>query len=255
MSYPEIPLTYPPAPNSVPPIFPSNISDISMRHGSWDQQISNNGVTVHFYKSLPCPNLIGIDERVHPAMCPICGDDQYIYPLPHIVLPILLHTFSGQKDYNPQSMLGPGEVYFTFPAEYNGQVIDVAPWDRFVIQGVFTRTWGQFEYDSELETFHMSEPIHQVECLVSARSGVLKIWELGTEFILENENVKFLIEPNEGEVFSIMFYTYPAYTIVSLNHDIRLAQVLDGNIKRTVRLPQSGVAKRDFLIKDTQSGA
>jgi len=249
VAYPIIPLTYPVNAKTTSPLFPKMVSDISMRHDAWDQEIVNNGVKALFYKSLPCPNLIGIEERVHPANCPFCGNDQYIYPLAPIELIVLLHTSSVINEYNPQSLLKPGEIYWTFPANYNNQVIDVAPWDRFVVQGVFCRMWTQFEFEGDI-LYKATQPIHDTEILMSVHSGILKTWIKGTEYVVEDEGIRFLTLPTSGEIFSLMFYTYPSYTVTRLTHDIRLAQVLDGDSKRTVRLPQSGIATRDFLVKE-----
>lgn len=252
MGYPKIPLTYPLASNSLPPVFPKTVIDISMRHDAWNQEIINNGVKVLLQKAMPCPNLVGIGERVHPANCPFCGKDQYVY-LPAQEVVCLLHSISDTKDFNPQSVLQMGEIYFTFPTIYNEQPIDVSPYDRFTVYGVFCRMWGQFEFDDIATIYKHTQPIYDVEALVSVHNGILKTWNKETEFIIENEGIKFLnssVTPKSGEIFSIMYYTYPSYTITRLSHDIRVAQVFDGNKKITVRLPQSGIAVRDFLVKE-----
>lgn len=253
MGYPKIPLTYPLSKASLPPIFPKTVTDISMRHNAWDQEIINNGVKVLLQKALPCPNFVGMDEKVHPANCPYCGKDQYIYLPPQEVV-CLIHSISDSKEFNIQSVLQIGEIYFTFPTIYNDQPIDISPYDRFTVYGVFCRMWGQFEFEDITKIHLLTQPVYDVESLVSVHSGVLKFWQKEQDFIIENEGIKFLdstsVLPEDGEIFSIMYYTYPSYTIKRLSHDIRIAQVLEGDKKVTVRLPQSGIAVRDFLIKE-----
>jgi hypothetical protein len=146
------------------------------------------------------------------------------------------------------------------PTEYeDGEQADFTLWDRLDVLDYTVRLWEKKEYEPRQGLIQqLRYPIQKVQYLITATANSTKEYLQGVDFNITTDGFIQWVPGHQpsydsiseiGQVYSVAYYANPIYLVLQPMRELRVSQQLmpDGT-KRSIRLPQNIVVKRDFLV-------
>lgn len=247
-----------PAETSTPPMFPPNLPDPSIYKQNFDQLLARRGIRFKHYKSLPCPNVKGLDDNSHDPTCEQCDGSGIIYYEPRDIVGIISSN-SVEKQFEYQGAWEIGSATVTMPSEYDdGVQADFTLYDKLEVLDYTVRLWELKEYEPRPDnTQQLRYPIEKVGYLITATDSQVTEFKQDIDFTIDNGMIKWQIGHTPsydlvndmGQTFSVAYWANPVYIVLQPMRELRVTQqMLPDGTKIAVRLPQQLVIKRDFLV-------
>lgn len=228
-----------------------------------NQEVLDLGVRVKLYKSAICPNMKSLESMDHNVNCEVCNNNMIDFD------PKLTIAMFQQQDYQEmfkvQGTFHVDEVIATFISGETLQLytrVELLDFPEDFIELIQRQEFATT--DTDLLKYKACKI---VGCFV-VRSGALKRFHEGADFILDkNGSIKWLSSnrPNDKEIYSLYYKYLPVYRAIKAVHRDRFSQYnnrpdkiaapkkqIDG--KTYVKLPETWVLKRDYLLERRDGG-
>lgn len=251
---------YPPAVASttMPAMFPLQIPDHSIRAEAFDQILAQRGIRMIHRRSIPCFNLVDLEQNSHDPLCTVCdGAGVYYYAEKEIFG--LFHGNSLEKSFEHHGVWEVGQAMITLPTEYpDGTEADFNTLDQLFLPDFTVRMWEIKEFiPNPTLTQSVRYPIQKTDFVGSAVNNVVKVYQPGVDFnITPTGNIQWVSgkQPSysklseKGEVFAVSYFASPIYTVVQHMRELRITQEVQADGRKIARrLPQSILVRRDYL--------
>lgn len=223
-----------------------------------DQLIKDLGVRVRLYKSTVCPNLKSLESLDHNVNCSVCDNNMVDFD------PICTTAMFQQQDFHEmfkiQGTFDVNEVLVSF---LSGQTLQL--YSRVEVLD-FKEDFFQLVQRQEFATTDtdiLKYKACEVLGIFVIRSNVLTRFHQGADFELDvNGSIKWLgaNRPNDKEIYSIYYKFHPVYRALKAVHrdrfsqyNTRISQIQAPKVTKDgvtyVKMPETWVLKRDYLIK------
>lgn len=254
-------------PNAIQPLtptttsaqFPVHIPDFSMYKDGFDQILKNRGIRFMHHRAVPCPNMRSLDDNSHDPLCGECDGSGILYYSPKPITGVLVSN-AIEKQFEYQGSWETGTAVLSMPTEYeDGEQADFTLWDRLDVLDYTVRLWEKKEYEPRQGLIQqLRYPIQKVQYLITASANSTKEYLQGVDFNITTDGFIQWVPGHQpsydyvseiGQVYSVAYYANPIYLVLQPMRELRVSQQLmpDGT-KRSIRLPQNIVVKRDFLV-------
>lgn len=228
-----------------------------------DQEIRDLGVRVKLYKSAICPNMSSLESLDHDVNCTVCNNNMIDFDPKETVAIFQQQDF--QEMFKVQGTFHVDEVIVTFLSGETLQLytrVELLDFPEDFIELVQRQDFATT--DTDVLKYKACKILG---CFV-VRAGVLKRFHAGADFVLDqNGSIKWISSnrPDDREIYSIYYKYLPVYRAVKAVHRDRFSQFNNRPDKIAapkkkvgeatyVKLPETWVLKRDYLIERREGG-
>lgn len=221
-----------------------------------DQLIKDLGVRIKIYKSTLCPNMTSLETMDHDINCTICNNSM-IDLCPKETLALFQQQNLIQQ-FNVQGTFHIDEVMVTFLAGetlHHYSRIDILDFEEDFFELI------QRQENSSIDRLKYSAC--KVVGLFTVKNNVQEEFHFGTDFTLTvNGDIQWIGNhfPSARQIYSIYYKYHPVFRAVKAVHrdrfsqfNIRPEQISAPKVtigkKTYVKLPETWVLKRDYLIE------
>ena len=225
-----------------------------------DTLIDNLGVRVNIYKSTLCPNMSSMESEDHDVNCKICKNNMVDFDCFESIA--LFQQQDLIKQFNVQGTFHLDEVLVTFLSGISLQVFA-----RIELLDFPEEFYELIQRQEGTDVDYLKYKACSVQGLfVIDKSGaedVLVRYHYGTDFTLTQQgNIKWTgsRKPADRTIYTIYYKHLPIYRAVKAVHRDRFSQYNTRpetikapkktiNNKTFIKLPETWVLKRDYLLK------
>jgi hypothetical protein len=221
----------------------------------FEELIAHHGIRMIHSRPVPCPNVRDLNDGSHSPACNFCFNGFFYYDKKEFVG--VLFSNSMDRRFQAQGTWDLDNAYIIVPVrDSDGEILDVQYFDQIVIPDFTVRYYQRIEH-SQSGIDRAQFPVISIDYLVDA-SG--KVYSPDVDFIADNGRISWVqggerpgYDPiqDKGVIYSVNYYTRPAFTVVGLPHQLRMTQTKDetGNNVQA-RYPQLCSVRKDFIPYD-----
>lgn len=223
-----------------------------------DQLIKDLGVRVKVWKSSVCPNVQSLESLDHDVNCTECNNNMIDFdPVDTIAM------FQQQDFHESFKVMGTFHVDEVLVSFLSG--ITLQRFTRVELldfeEDFFELVQRQDQATTNIDV--LKYPACRVLGIFAIRNGVRERFHEGADFTLDQDgNIKWVgaHKPNDREIYTIYYKYRPVYRTIKAVHRERFSQfntrvdnikapkkTIDG--KTFVKMPETWVLKRDYLVK------
>lgn len=219
----------------------------------FEELIAHHGIRMIHSRPVPCPNVRDLHDGTHSPSCSFCFNGFYYYDEQEFIG--VLFSNSMDRRFQTSGTWDLDQAYVMVPVkDSSGNTLDVQYFDQIIIPDFTVRYYQRVEH-SQSGIDRMQFPVTSVDFLIDA-SG--KRYRPDIDFVVDNGRIRWIGErpgydpfTDRGVIYSVNYYTRPAYTVIGLPHQIRSTQTKseDGN-NIEARYPQLCSVRKDFIPFD-----
>ena len=248
-------------PGSRPPVQPGNFSgqmpaggfQVGMNPDVFQEHIQAHGILMVHQKPLLCPKRKDLYTPDHDPSCTQCQNGFIYYDARQFI-----GVFTGnssQRNFGMNGTFDIEQVMITVPTTYlDGTDLQAQFYDQIAVVNDECRYFQLIEHSvTGRDRLHF--PAIDVDKLLDSHG---REFTMGIDFAIDGGDIVWLstnrpgydITIDRGTIYSINYYTRPIFTVISLPHQFRSTQrKVDGG-GQEVRMPQTVVCRKDFIMKN-----
>jgi hypothetical protein len=225
-----------------------------------DQEISDLGVRVLVYKSTACPNMTSLESSDHDINCNVCSGMMIDF-CPEETL-ALFQQQSLTEQFKIQGTFHMDEIMVTFKSG-----LTLTNYSRVDLLD-FKEDFNELIQRQEGTNIdNLKYRAKDVLGLFTVTNNVKKEYHFGTDFVLDSEGrIEWVSanKPLDRQIYSVYYKYSPIFRAIKAVHRDRYSQYnlrtasikapkTTVNGKTFVKMPETWILKRDFLLENTKN--
>lgn len=232
------------------------IRNVTLNPEGFEEFIKGQGVRMIHSRPVPCPNVRNLTSPDHSPGCNLCFNGFLYYA--HTEFIGAFHGNTLNRRFDMQGTWDLDQASIIIPVkDQKDQILDVQYFDQILIPDFTVRYFQRAEH-SQSGIDRLQFPALTLDFVID-NTG--KRFVPGKDVVVEKGRLKWIGDRpgydttlKMGRVYSVNFYTRPAFTVVSLPHQLRMAQTQSedgpGTNNVPARFPQLAVVRKDFIPFD-----
>lgn len=239
--------------------YPDKSPMIGVNPRAYEDLIRGHGIRMVQTKPIPCPSQKTLNGGDHDPACQRCHNGFIYYGETEFVGVFMGNSL--QKNFGMNGVWDYDNATVILPAkDASGNEMDFNYFDQIRIPGKTVRYYQRVEA-SQTGVDRLHFPAVSVELLLDS-SGLQYVegvdFQIGDTGYIEwigSRRPGYDLSIDSGHIYSIVYFTEPVFTIISLPHQIRSTQAMDeSGTAVEERYPQLAGVRRDFIPNQTGDG-